>query len=277
MARYFPTLLHLTALLLMLSMTSCLGSCFGDNSGEPLRLATTTSVQDSGLLSVLLAAFEGKSGYRVDVSAVGSGKALARLAKGEADVAITHAPAAEHEAVATGRAARRTAVMHNAFVIAGPGDMLARVAGAGDYRTVLESIATSGAKFVSRGDRSGTHLREQALWHSAGLEADADFIIVAQAGMGDTLRRASEEEAFTLTDRATFMNLHDDLDLVIVFQGDEELRNVYSVLEPGPEASGADVDGARALADFLRSAEGRALIGSFGVERLGQPLFTPEP
>lgn len=256
---------------LVMALASCFGSC-SDSSGGTVRLATTTSVHDSGLLEVLLPAFEKKTGLKVEVAAVGSGKALKRLGASEADVAITHAPEAEKKAVAEGQAASRIPVMHNHFVIVGPSEQLSLVAGAGDVREVLQRLAKAEATFVSRGDGSGTHMREQALWKMAGLTPDAGFITATNAGMGETLKVASEKGAFALTDRATFVSRRDDLELAIVFQDDDELANVYAVLLPGGESS----EGAKAFADFLRSAEGRALIGGFGVERFGEALFTPE-
>ena len=258
-----------------IAIVIAVSSCFGGKSSKTLRLATTTSVQDSGLLSELMPAFEKRTGYRVEVKAVGSGKSLAMLRTGEADVAITHAPEEEQRAVAAGEVGRRVVFMHNEFVIVGPKADIDLVAGAGDFRDVLKKIAGSGRKFVSRGDGSGTHLREQALWKAAGVAADTDFIVRAQAGMADTLRRASKERAFALSDRSTFIISREDLDLAIVFQGDDELRNNYAVIEPAENTSGQR-DGARALAEFVRSAEGRALIGRFGVEKAKEPLFTPE-
>jgi tungstate transport system substrate-binding protein len=266
-------------LVMLLSLAALLaagcGGC-GSSSGKPLRLVTTTSVVDSGLLGALLPAFEKQTGRPVEVVAVGSGKALSLLAEGAADVAVTHAPDLELAAVQKGEAGRRTPFMHNEYVIVGPAAEAARVTGAGDFRDVLTAIARSGKKFVSRGDESGTHAREKALWKSAGLDAGAGFIVAAKAGMAETLKRASDEGAFALADKATFLAQRKALDLVIVFQGDDELRNLYSVLEP-PAGAKVDVEGARAFADHLRSPEGRAAIGGFGVEALGEPLFTPEP
>jgi tungstate transport system substrate-binding protein len=152
------------------------------------------------------------------------------------------------------------------------------VAGAGDASAAMRAIAASGRKFISRGDDSGTNQRELALWKAAGIAADSSFIVRAGKGMGETLARASEDGAFTLSDRATFLAKHKDVKLAILFQGDSALRNTYSVIEPA-KASGdgrVNSDGARALTDFVRSPEGRALIGAFGVKALGEPLFTPE-
>lgn len=249
------------------------GGCGAGGSGRALRLSTTTSVKDSGLLAVLLPKLEERTGRHVEVQAVGSGKALELLQAGGADVAITHAPALEARAVSEGWATRLP-FMHNEFLVVGPKDLAAGVAGAGDVRAVLRSIAASGKKFLSRADGSGTHQRERELWKAAGIAEDAPFIVQARAGMADTLKRASDEEAFTLADRGTFVAQRKGLELVIVFQGDEALKNVYSVMLP---VKGEGADGAKALADFVRSPEGRAVIGGFGVEQLGEPLFTPEP
>jgi tungstate transport system substrate-binding protein len=265
-------LTRLTRILLLAAAALLLVACFGDKSGKTLRLSTTTSVQDSGLLAELLPAFEKRSGHRVEVRAVGSGKALELLGAGETDVAITHAPEDEQRAVSAGRASRRTPFMQSGFVIVGPKDGASIVAGASDVRDALRKIAASGRAFVSRGDGSGTHLREQALWKAAAISASSAFIVQAKAGMAETLKAASKEDAFALSDRATFLAHRDDLDLAIVFQGDDELRNVYAVIEP----AGAEQAGARALAEFVRSAEGRAIIGAFGVKSFGEPLFSLE-
>lgn len=271
-SRMKPRILRLLALFALI--TAALAACSAGKQSKTLRLATTTSVQDSGLLPELLPAFEKKTGYRVEVSAVGSGKALEMLGSGAADLAVTHAPDAELAAVAAGKVARRTPFMHNEFVIVGPKDQAAVVAGAADVREALRRISESGRKLVSRADGSGTHQRELSLWASAGIARDAPFILAANAGMGETLALASKEGAFALSDRSTFLARRADLDLAIVFQGDMALRNTYSALEPQRKDGAAE--GARAFVDFVRSPEGRALIGQFGVKTYGEPLFTPE-
>lgn len=243
--------------------------------GRALRLATTTSLKDAGLLDELLPAFEAKTGYRIEANALGSGKSLRALRDGAADVAITHAPTEEQAAVAAGEVGRRSPFMHNEFVIVGPADQVGVVAGAGDVAEALRRIASSGRSFVSRGDDSGTNQREMALWKAAGIGTNGAFLVKANAGMGETLERASDEGAFTLSDRATFMAKQKGLKLAIVFQGDAALRNTYSVIEPKAAAE-ANTDGARAFTEFLLSAEGRAIIGAFGVKASGEPLFTPE-
>lgn len=243
-------------------------------AGRGLRIATPTNLKETGLADELLAAFEKKAGYRGQVSAVGSGNALRMLAEGAADVAITHALRAEMAAAHAGAIGARTPFMHNHLVIAGPRDRLEVVAGAADTREVLRRIAASGAKFISRGDHSGTHEREVALWQEAGVLDLGTFVINAKAGMAPTLARAAREEAFTLCDRATFIAKRDPK-LVIVFQGDEALRSTYSVIEPKPGPC-SDAAGARALAEFVVTREARALIGAFGVKAYGEPLFIPE-
>ena len=241
--------------------------------GGTLRLATTTSARDSGLLDALLPVFTEQTGWEVEVFDVGSGKALDMLRAGEADVALTHAPDAENAMLAAGDAAARTPVMRNDFVLVGPPAGLDIVAGSATISEALGRIAASGTPFVTRGDDSGTHRRERALWSAAGVPADADFLMAANAGMGATLARASEEGAFTLTDRATYLVSRNDLDLVVVYQDDDALKNTYSVVE----TTRADVPaGARKLVTFLRSEEGRTLIGRFAVEEFGEPLFVPE-
>jgi tungstate transport system substrate-binding protein len=270
------SLFRIFQIIVAVVIVAAVASCSRDKGDKTLRLATTTSLQDSGLLYELLPAFEKRTGYRVEVKAVGSGKALAMLRGGEADVAITHAPEEEQRAIAAGEVGRRVVFMHNEFVIVGPEADASLVAGAGDFREVLKKIAGSGRKFISRGDGSGTHLREQALWREAGVAAGADFIVSAGAGMKATLERASKDGAFALTDRSTFLRHRDELDLAIVFQGDDELRNYYAVIEPAEKGSSAEQrDKARALADFVRSPDGRALIGRFGIETAKEPLFTP--
>jgi tungstate transport system substrate-binding protein len=241
--------------------------------GRLLHLATTTSVKDSGLLDVLAPAFEKKTGYHLDVDAVGSGKALGLVHDGAADVAITHSPDDEEAAVAAGSVARRTPFMHNEFVIVGPRDQAAVIAGAGSAVAALRAIAASGREFASRGDDSGTHRRELLLWKSAGLDPMAAFIVHTSAGMAKTLARASDEGAFALCDRATYLAKQRDLKLGIVFQGDAALRNTYAVIEPG--GGKGNLAGAHELTLYVLSPEGRAVIGAFGVDTLGEPLFTP--
>ncbi|MFZ6182060.1 substrate-binding domain-containing protein [Nannocystis pusilla] len=254
-----------------------LGACLACGGGErarPLRLATTTSVHDSGLMGVLGPAFTAASGRPVEVVAVGSKRAIELLATGQVDGAVTHSPVEEAQALASGRIGGRVPVMRNAYVLVGPAAAAGVVAGATDIRGALRAVAGSGRRFVARGDESGTHQRELQLWAAAGVPSESAFILRIHGSMAEALALAAREHAFTLSDRATFLARRGDLGLAVLFQGGSDLDNVYSVLEPAPQAGG-DLDGARAFVEFLRSPAGRSLIGSFGVDTVGEPLFTP--
>lgn len=240
-------------------------------------LATTTSTQDSGLLDLLVPMFEKESGYSVRTVAVGTGQALALGDRGEADVVLVHAPALEREYLARGHLVNRRLVMHNDFVVVGPPGDPAGITGMARAAAALGRIAARGARFVSRGDESGTHAKEKALWRAAGLTPRGDWYIESGQGMGTTLVLASEKGAYTLSDRATYLAFRRRLRLDVVVEGDAPLLNVYHVLEVDPtrfpRVNGA---GGRAFADFLVSPRIQAVIGRFGAERSGQPLFVPD-
>lgn len=236
-------------------------------------LATTTSTQDSGLLDVLIPAFEKKTGYRVKTVAVGSGQALAMGERGEADVLLAHAPEAEKKVVASGAAINRRLVMHNDFVIAGPPDDPAHIRGL-PVLQALAAIAKSGTPFISRGDNSGTDQMEKKLWRQAGLQPQGPWYQESGAGMGQTLQIASEKKGYLLTDRATFLAQRKNVALDILVQGDTQLLNVYHVLLVNPaKFSKVNQAGAQAFSDFLLSPEGQNLIANFGKDKFGQPLF----
>ena len=236
-------------------------------------LATTTSTRDAGLLDSLLPIFEAKSGLKVRVVAVGTGQALAMARRGDAEVVLVHAPDAERVLVDSGYFVRRRLVMHNDFLIVGAADDSAKLLGGHDAVVAMRSIANARASFVSRGDRSGTHLLEQKLWRIAGLTPppSGSWYIESGQGMAATLQMADQKRAYTISDRATYLAWHDKLQLVPLVEGDTLLYNVYHVMEtPHAEA------GAKALADFFVSPEAQALIGRFGTSRFKQPLFIPD-
>ena len=239
-------------------------------------LSTTTSTQDSGLLDVLIPLFEKQTGYSVKTISVGTGQALALAAKGDADVALVHAPSLEKQYVAEGKLLNRRLVMYNDFVIIGPKEDPAKARLAKSAVGALKAIEQAKASFVSRGDNSGTHVLEKALWKSAGVEPKGAWYIEAGQGMGATLGIANERNAYTITDRGTYLALGKRVSLPILIEGDKALLNIYSVMEVNP-ANGPRINsaGGKAFADFMVAPQTQNVIRSFGVEKFGQSLFVP--
>ncbi len=249
-------------------------ACGGSGGGGTMILATTTSTYDSGLLDELVPRFERETGVDVKVIAVGTGAALRMAGEGNVDAVLVHAPEAEAEYVARGDLVSGRLVMTNDFVIAGPPDDPA-AAVAPDLPAALAAIASHG-RFVSRGDGSGTHTRELALWALAGVDPRDVIREETGQGMGATLIVASQRRAYTLTDRATWLALHKVLDLAVLFEGDARLRNVYHVYVVSPARhEGVAADHAEAFAAFLVAPRTQALIGQFRADEFGQSLFTP--
>jgi len=244
-------------------------------SNSVVILSTTTSTQDSGLLDVLVPMFEKKSGLTVKTISVGTGQALALAARGEADVTLAHAPSVEKKYVDEGKMRNRRLVMYNDFAIVGPEDDPAKIKGL-PAAEALKRIAESRARFVSRGDKSGTHVLEQALWKQAGVEPQAPWYIESGQGMGATLGIANDRRAYTLTDRGTWLAFGKRISLPILVEKDRPLLNIYSVMEVNPQ-NGPRVNaaGGKAFADFMVAPETQAVIRTFGVEKFGQPLFVP--
>jgi len=245
-------------------------------SRAPVILATTTSTQDSGLLDVLVPLFERDSGLTVKTIAVGTGQSLALAARGEADVVLVHAPDLEKKYVSEGKLLNRRLVMYNDFVIIGPTDDPAGIKNSTSAAQAMKAIATSGSRFVSRGDNSGTNILEKALWKMAGVQPAAPWYIESGQGMGMTLGVADDRNAYTLTDRGTYLAYQKRLRLPILVQGDRPLLNIYSVIEVNP-ANGPKVNttGGKTFADFMVAPATQNVIKTFGVEKYGQPLFVP--
>ena len=239
-------------------------------------LSTTTSTQDSGLLDVLVPLFEKRTGLTVKTISVGTGQALALAARGEADVTLAHAPGLEKKYVEDGKMSTRRLVMYNDFVIIGPADDPARIKGLPKAVDALRRIAESQSRFVSRGDKSGTHVLEQALWAQAGVEPKGAWYLESGQGMGQTLGIANDRRAYTLSDRGTYLAFAKRVDLPILVEKDRPLLNIYSVMEVNP-ANGPRVNaaGGRAFAEFMLAPETQAVIKTFGVDKDGQPLFVP--
>jgi len=265
----------LTLIALSLFALTLPAACGGD--GDELILATTTSTQDSGLLDVLIPRFEDEYGYKVKTIAVGSGQALRLGEEGEADVILAHSPKAEEDFVAAGFGIERQAVMHNDFIVVGPPDDPAGIADAETVAEALQRIAASGSVFLSRGDESGTHTKELGLWEKAGVEPAGDWYQETGQGMGATLTIAGEKRGYTLSDRGTYLAQRDNVDLDVLSEGDPDLFNVYHVIVVNPDRHAeVNADGARAFARFMTAAEVQDLIGNFGADTYGQPLFVPD-
>lgn len=247
---------------------------------KSIILATTTSTQDTGLLDALLPAFEKQTGYFVKTISVGSGQAIALGRRGEADVLLVHSPADEEKLVAEGFGTGRRPVMHNDFIVVGPPADPAGVKTATTARDALSRIAAAKARFLSRGDGSGTHSKEKGLWKAAGVSPEGQpWYQQTGLGMGDTLAVASEKEGYTLVDRGTYLALRSkrQLHLQVLLQGEPLLLNVYHVIEVSPTASPrVNTAGAMAFAAFIVAPETQTLIGRFGVDELGAPLFVPD-
>lgn len=245
--------------------------------GGEMILATTTSTQDSGLLDVLVPMFRERTGVNVKVIAVGTGAALQMGADGNADAVLVHAPESERQFVESGDLVEGRLVMHNDYVIVGPASDPAGLRDAADITAAMQALASAGG-FVSRGDDSGTHKMELALWQQAGVDPDAvPNREETGQGMGATLNVANERQSYTLTDRGTFLALRDGLDLEVLFEGDRTLLNIYSVYMVNPEKhSGVKAEQARAWIEFMVSPEVQEIIGNFKREEYGEPLFTPD-
>src|SRR3990167_2375237 len=239
-------------------------------------LSTTTSTQDSGLLDVLVPMFEKQTGLTVKTISVGTGQALALAARGEADVTLAHAPSVERKYVEEGKLLNRRLVLYNDFVIIGPLEDPAKIKGLPKALDAMKRIAESRSRFVSRGDKSGTHTLELGLWKQAAVEPKGPWYIESGQGMGQTLGIADDRRAYTLTDRATWLAFQKRVSLPLLVEKYRPLPSLSSVLEVAP-ASGPRVNaaGGKAFADFMLASEAKAAIKTFGEDKYGQPLFIP--
>lgn len=274
-------LLLVLALVMSVALIGCGSSAENNNNEEPVNkdviLATTTSTQDSGLLDVLEPMFEELTGYNLKIIAVGTGQALGMGEKGEADVLLTHAMAAEKKLVDSGVAINYQLVMHNDFVIVGPAADPAGIKEVNTAKEAFAKIAESESDFVSRGDDSGTHKQELAIWKSSEIEPAGGWYIETGSGMGNTLMVANEKQGYVLTDRATYLAHKNNLELEILLEGDSVLLNIYHVMQVNPDMfDKINSEGAKAFVDFIVSAEAQQVIKEFGVDKYGQPLFFPD-
>jgi len=245
---------------------------------KTIILATTTSTQDSGLLDVLLPVFEKKTGYFVKTIAVGSGQAMAMGQKGETDVLLVHSPAAEENFVAEGFGINRRLIMHNDYIIVGPSEDSAKIKGLKSASEAFKKMASAKALFLSRADKSGTHVKETDIWKKAGVNPEGEkWYQQTGLGMGQTLNVAAEKKGYTLADRGTYLSLKKNFGLDILVEGDAILLNIYHVIEVNPAKwSKVNTAGAKAFADFMVSNETQGIIKTFGVDKFGSPLFFPD-
>jgi len=239
---------------------------------ERLRLATTTSTENSGLLAELLPPFEQANDCKVDVIAVGTGKALKLGEAGDVDVVMVHARAKEDKFVADGFGVDRRDVMYNDFVILGPVADPAGISGLKDAAEALGKIAAAKATFVSRGDQSGTHVKEKELWTAGGVKPAGAWYLEAGRGMGEVITMATEHQGYTLADRGTYLAYKNKADLKALVEGDKRLFNPYGVIAVNPEKhSHVKFQLAEKFIDYLLSSEGQAAIANY--RRGGDPLF----
>jgi tungstate transport system substrate-binding protein len=265
------------AAVVTITLTACAGPIEQQTSKQTqarLRLSTTTSVNDSGLLPVLKDAFAAETGYVLEIIANGSGAAIKLGETGDADVLLVHAPAAEEAFVNAGFGIRRLPFMYNTLLIAGPADDPADIGSCARVEAALQAIAARRAPFVSRGDDSGTHLAEVKLWQSAGVEPTGDWYRSVGKSMAACLIMAGDMQAYVLTDRATWLATAAQTGLSGYLTEAEELKNVYSVIAVNPARhSHVNQAGAQAWIDFLFSARAEAIIESFGRQTYGEALF----
>lgn len=239
-----------------------------------LRMATTTSTENSGLLKSILPAFEKATGYQVHVTPVGTGKALRLGQDGDVDVVLVHAPPAEKKFVAAGYGVNRRHVMYNDFVIVGPANDPARIQGMKDAVKALATIAKDKAIFVSRGDDSGTNKKEKILWKDAGIKPSGSWYREAGQGMGKVLLMTGEMQGYTLTDRGTWLFMKDKLPLKILVEGDPKLFNPYGVIAVNPgRYPDINYTGAMAFIAWITSPAGQDMIGTYRVNN--KQLFIP--
>jgi len=263
--------IFIIVLLLLLAASGCAGT-------NDIILATTTSTQDSGLLSVLIPVFQQKTGYNVKTIAVGSGQAITMGERGEADVLLVHAPDSEVKFMDARHGIDRRLVMHNDFIIVGPAADPAAVKGMTSAVDALKKIADKKAFFLSRGDNSGTHQLETRLWTTAGVNTRGQSWYQSTGqGMGQTLAIAVEKNGYTITDRATHLATAKNTKLALLVEGDKILLNIYHVIRVNPDKSPLiNAEGAKAFADFMVDPKTQKLIGQFGVDKYGSPLFFPD-
>lgn len=269
---------HWLSVILLMALLVIFPDSLSANSVVRLKMASTTSTQNSGLLDILIPAFEKteQGRIKVDVIAVGTGQALKIAERGDADLVFVHAPELEQEFMSKGSGVNHRKVMHNDFVVLGPPEDPAGAGTASSAVGAFSRIAERPALFVSRGDNSGTHIKERFLWDKAGIDPTGrSWYLEAGAGMAATLRLAEEKEAYTLSDRGTFLNYRDRIHLAILYQGDPLLENPYGIMAVNPERfPQVHYREAMRFIDWITSPAGQGLIASY--KKSGEQLFFPD-
>jgi tungstate transport system substrate-binding protein len=265
--RSFPRILDALLVFVLLALAA-----FSAAAEERLRMSTTTSTENSGLLSVLLPPFEKKYNCKVDVVAVGTGKSLKLGEAGDVDVVFVHARPLEDKFMANGYGADRRDVMYNDFVLLGPGDDPAGVGKAKSAPDACRAIAAKESPFISRGDESGTHAKEKEIWAAAGIVPRGAWYVEAGQGMGEVITMATEKRGYTLSDRGTYIAFRKKTDLVVVRQGDKALWNPYGIISVNPKKhKHVKYDLAMKFIDFVTGPEGQSIIADYRIG--GEPLF----
>jgi tungstate transport system substrate-binding protein len=268
--------LYTTAFCLIIFVT---GTCTSMADTSFIHLATTTSTDNSGLLDILLPVFEKDREYKVKVISVGTGKALRLVREGDVDVVLVHARSAEDKLVADGYGVNRRDVMYNDFVLVGPDSDPANIRDTTDATAALARIVASKSLFISRGDTSGTHKKELQLWKQAGVTPRGAWYREAGQGMGKVLQIAGELEAYTMTDRGTWLAYRNKVPLVILAEGDKRLFNPYGIIAANPARyPEANYSGAMALINWITSPAAQSMIGNFSIDeqRLFVPMHNPD-
>ncbi|OGL44582.1 MAG: tungsten ABC transporter substrate-binding protein [Candidatus Schekmanbacteria bacterium RBG_16_38_10] len=243
---------------------------------ERLKLSTTTSTENTGLLSVLLPPFEKEFNVRVDVISVGTGQALKLAENGDVDVTLVHAKKLEDEFMTKGFGKDRRDIMYNDFVIIGPKNDPAEVRKAKNVAEVFKKIADGKTSFISRGDNSGTHTKEKECWEKAGIKPSGVWYVESGKGMGEVINMADEKNAYTLSDRGTYLAYKSKCELEILFEGDPSLFNPYSIIAVNPEKyPHVNYKKAKALIEWITSEKGQSIIRDFGKDKFGHALFVP--
>jgi len=274
------TTLSLTVIIILCMALSMLAACdSGGTSGSVnpvIRLSTTTSVNDSGLLSFLQPEFENDTEFRLEITSAGSGAAIEKGRTGDADCLLVHSPAAERDFVGEGFGEERVSFMHNFFVIVGPDDDPAGVRNSTGASDAFKKIAENpDATFVSRGDESGTHAAEMRIWGITEMDPEGEpWYMSTGQGMGASLTVANEMGAYILTDKSTYLAHESSGSLVILLEKSDEMKNIYSIIAISPERwENTNIDGSNAFIDWMTSEKGLGLINQFGVAEYGQQLF----